>query len=985
MKRHLETLEDRLAPANLSVVAVTPVGADGAPLAEIVYGERFAARVEYRAEELAATDRHRVSAEYAGLAVRSAEIVGAGVGSVTVGGWYAGVEAAALTATVDALGQVVENDEGDNTAGATVAATAPTDAPRFVSPVGVPIGSQWVLSDSHDHDPRPGRTRDSRGGPLTYDGHQGLDFSPAGADDFQQMDHGAPVFAAAAGTVVMRGVADFDRHDVRVPTAPANFVVVDHGGGWRTEYYHFATDTVTVDVGDTVASGQLLGTMGSSGNSNGPHVHFGLSKDGNAVDPTVAADLYWRTPPLYPADAPRVLGGSGVSDSDPLAERFDVPRSRDVFGTHYAGDVYAWVSFGPFRPGERLNFRWFSPDGRLQASGGFTADRLYAAYDYYRFIDRDWGDFPGRWEVVVDIDGTELAREEFFVSDDPALADAEAEVFSIQDGTLRVTDGRTTPLPLAGGHRVAVVNTGPAPLTISEWSFPNGVRPQAPPPTVVAAGTAEALTLEVVPGHPNAVFGDVSFRSDDADRPLYTFAVSGPATGTPTGRLDVDLPRTAVAYTPGLGPVSVGRGATVAADGPIAGSRLVAEIVAGIQPGDRLSLANTGTLTVQDGSVFENGRSVAAVVEEGERLEVAFGEAATAASLASVAAAVHYESLLAVPPTTAREVSFGLLDPSGAVGTADRRSVVFGAGPVFPDDAVRPPTSRPQPAPAAAQVAVFSGGLWQFDVDRDGTVDRRIAFGGVGDEPVLVDWNGDGRLDTGVFMSGTWMFDTTADGAADTRFDFGRAGDLPFLADFDGDGLLDVGVYGTRDGLSTWTIDHTTADGRDLAADFTLAYGIPGDRPFVGDWDGDGMADLGLYRNGAESGGSAFMQFFVDTDRDGGAADTEVWFGIPGDEPFLGDSDADGRLDPGVFRFNPDVGGGVQQFFFDTARDGGVGEDEVWLAVPEAGQRSVAVPVAQSVETLRVPTAGVGKRSAASGAAAADPMADLIDLALMPA
>ena len=243
----------------------------------------------------------------------------------------------------------------------------------------------------------------------------------------------------------------------------------------------------------------------------------------------------------------------------------------------------------------------------------------------------------------------------------------------------------------------------------------------------------------------------------------------------------------------------------------------------------------------------------------------------------------------------------------------------------------------------AGELAFFRDGEFFFDVDRDGAVDATYRFGAAGDEGLVGDWNGDGLLDLATFNAGVFSFDFNRNGEADQTFAFGGAGDRAFLVDFNGDGVLDPVVYNTTSGPeSLWMIDLN----RDGAADFTQAFGIPGDRPFIGDFDGNETLDLGVFRQGP-----TFMQFFFDTANDGGAAEDEIWFGVPGDEPFLGDIDGDGRLDPGVFRFNPAIDGGVNQYFFDTARDGGVAEAEVWLRGAAPGDDAVFVPPGRSIGT----------------------------------
>lgn len=100
--------------------------------------------------------------------------------------------------------------------------------------------------------------------------HQGLDMAVA---------YGQDVRAAAAGVVAFAGVqGDY-----------GTTVVVDHGGGRQTRYAHLSE--ALVPAGRTVAEGEVLGRSGSSGRSLGPHLHFELLQDGQAVDPlhTVSA------------------------------------------------------------------------------------------------------------------------------------------------------------------------------------------------------------------------------------------------------------------------------------------------------------------------------------------------------------------------------------------------------------------------------------------------------------------------------------------------------------------------------------------------------------------------------------------------------------------------------------------------------------------------------------------------------------------------
>ncbi|MBV8195716.1 MAG: M23 family metallopeptidase [Candidatus Dormibacteraeota bacterium] len=113
--------------------------------------------------------------------------------------------------------------------------------------------------------------------PMTYNGvfyphfHTGLDIAAV-------LD--SPVGAAADGTVIFAGSSlDSAGHLVGY----GNYIVIEHAGGLLTLYGHL--DKIAVNVGDKVASGQVIGLLGSTGFSTGPHVHFEVRLGGVVIDP----------------------------------------------------------------------------------------------------------------------------------------------------------------------------------------------------------------------------------------------------------------------------------------------------------------------------------------------------------------------------------------------------------------------------------------------------------------------------------------------------------------------------------------------------------------------------------------------------------------------------------------------------------------------------------------------------------------------------
>ena len=95
----------------------------------------------------------------------------------------------------------------------------------------------------------------------------------------------ATIVAIASGTVtaVKNTVTGVDH----VNNVEGNYVVVDHGGGMVTKYYHLKYGSIPANIrkGVTVKAGDTLGFMGNTGDSTGAHLHFQLEQDDTPIDP----------------------------------------------------------------------------------------------------------------------------------------------------------------------------------------------------------------------------------------------------------------------------------------------------------------------------------------------------------------------------------------------------------------------------------------------------------------------------------------------------------------------------------------------------------------------------------------------------------------------------------------------------------------------------------------------------------------------------
>ncbi len=94
--------------------------------------------------------------------------------------------------------------------------------------------------------------------------HSGIDFKAS---------TGTPILATAYGTIVEAG-----RNG-----GYGKMVEIDHGSGITTRYAHMSR--VTVSVGEQVEKGTIIGKAGSTGRSTGPHLHYEVRRNGDAVNP----------------------------------------------------------------------------------------------------------------------------------------------------------------------------------------------------------------------------------------------------------------------------------------------------------------------------------------------------------------------------------------------------------------------------------------------------------------------------------------------------------------------------------------------------------------------------------------------------------------------------------------------------------------------------------------------------------------------------
>jgi hypothetical protein len=172
-------------------------------------------------------------------------------------------------------------------------------------------------------------------------------------------------------------------------------------------------------------------------------------------------------------------------------------------------------------------------------------------------------------------------------------------------------------------------------------------------------------------------------------------------------------------------------------------------------------------------------------------------------------------------------------------------------------------------------------------------------YGNPGDVPFMGDWDCDGIDTPGLFRQSdafAYLRNSNSQGLADIRFFFGNPSDIPLAGDFDGNGCDSLSIYRPSE-QRFYIVNQLGANNGGLGpAEFSFVFGNPGDKPFVGDFDGDGIDEVGLHR---ESTGFVYYRNTLDP----GFADNEFFFGDPGDRFVTGDwGVVDGTDTPAVFR-----------------------------------------------------------------------------------
>jgi hypothetical protein len=291
------------------------------------------------------------------------------------------------------------------------------DMPTLGLPLACTLGKDCFLQQYADMDPGKGVT-DPFCGTATYDGHKGTDIRIV---DMSDVARGVDVVASADGIVarlrdgepdrVVR--SDADRAAVTDKEC-GNGVVIDHGGGFETQYCHMKQGSIAVKEGDAVKAGAKLGQVGASGMAQFPHVHLSVRKDGAELDPftgrrldegcskNARADGGLWTPDAASALARPTTQMIDAGFSSAPIEHAKLVDARPPDASRDGGAIVGWASLINLQKGDRIVIVLNGPSGGVvarQATPPF--DRAKASYSL--FVGKRGAPAPGTYRLSVEI------------------------------------------------------------------------------------------------------------------------------------------------------------------------------------------------------------------------------------------------------------------------------------------------------------------------------------------------------------------------------------------------------------------------------------------------------------------------------------------------------------------------------------------------------------------------------------------------------
>ncbi len=257
-----------------------------------------------------------------------------------------------------------------------------------------------------DHDLTSGLS-DWNCGIRTYDGHSGTDIALWPFPWYMMDNKMVKIIAAADGVIVDKHDGEYDRNCSTQGQA-ANYIVLQHADGTQSWYYHCKQGSVTSKaIGASVTRGELLGYVGSSGNSTTPHLHFEVhDSTGALVDPykgscnTINKSL-WKNQPVYWG---RIVHKIMVTNTPTVYPDCPNPEQINEYPNITKGSFgYFYVFLSQVKMGDTLFLKILKPNGHTWQNWNYVYPNDYVfAYFYWLYnISTNLPAGTWKWQVTL--------------------------------------------------------------------------------------------------------------------------------------------------------------------------------------------------------------------------------------------------------------------------------------------------------------------------------------------------------------------------------------------------------------------------------------------------------------------------------------------------------------------------------------------------------------------------------------------------------
>ena len=362
--------------------------------------------------------------------------------------------------------------------------------------------------------------KDFNCGSNTYDGHKGTDISvfPYG---FYKMDNNqVEVVAAAAGTIIAKSDGNFDRN-CTANNLTANYVIIQHADGSQALYWHMKKNFVTTKiVGQTVATGEYLGIVGSSGSSSGPHLHFEVWSGATSAtrqDPysgtcnTLNANSLWTSqkPAVDPAilkvstnTTDLVMPGCPTTETSNESTSFNIPFQGASLPPGYAK---FYIFLRDATVGSTIDVKILNPNGSTFNSWTYSPTTFYKAsyWGWSKLLPTT----PGTYKFQATYNGNTCVQNFDIVSSATAtITPSGPTTFCQGDSVILTANAGSSYLWSTGATKrsITVKNTGSFTVTVT---FANGSS---------AASSATTVTVNTLPAATVTANGTTTFCQGDS-------------------------------------------------------------------------------------------------------------------------------------------------------------------------------------------------------------------------------------------------------------------------------------------------------------------------------------------------------------------------------------------------------------------------------------------------------------------------------------